>query len=185
MHYRPILFHKYLSFNYFRKLLAVTALLFLLGPGLLLAQKGKELPPAKTTAKPVATNPAILRDTAIAKLFEQPATIKWIRVFKGRIDDASAVDLTLGYDGRNCRGYLVYTKSKTRIRLDGTLLDSIALQLEERGPGNMVTGHWQGQIRNHQLEADWTNFDLTLGTHLSADEFLPGLTLNVACSENK
>ncbi len=160
------------------------------GPVLLFSQKTKaSAAPAAavpgTAVKPVAPAPVVTRDTAILRLFEQPASIKWVRIFKGRIDDASAVDMTLGFDGRNCRGYLVYAKSKTRIRLDGTLPDSLSLQLEERGPGNVVIGRWQGQIRGHQLEADWTNFDASLGTHLTADEFLPGLTLNLACSENK
>ncbi|MEO6759678.1 MAG: hypothetical protein ABIO24_09520 [Saprospiraceae bacterium] len=160
-------------------------LLLLAAPGLLTAQKTKAAPPSASPSKPVAAAPGLVRDTAIAKLFEQPATIKWVRIFKGRIDDASAVDLTLGFDGRNCRGYLLYAKSKARIRLDGTLVDTLSLQLEERGPGNAVIGHWTGKISNHQLEAEWTNFDNTLGTHLAAAEFLPGLTLNLACSENK
>lgn len=178
-------FHKTFFFNYLSKSILLGILLYMAGPAQLPAQKTEAAPPAKTPAKPTTTSAAAVRDTAIARLFEQPATIKWVRIFKGRIDDASAVDMTLGYDGRNCRGYLQYAKSKARIRLEGTLTDSTTLQLEERGPGNAVIGHWQGQLRGHQLEADWTNFDNSLGTHLAADEFLPGLTLNLACSENK
>lgn len=156
----------------------VFILLLLAGPDPIFSQKPVQSSPGKPA-------PAIARDTAIAKLFEQPANIKWVRIFKGRMDDASAVDMTLGYDGRNCRGYLNYLKSKTRIRLDGTLLDSTELVLEERGAGLTVTGRWEGHIRGHQLEADWTNFNNSLGIHLSASEFVPGLTLNLACSENK
>lgn len=174
---RTLNLHSRIAFGFTGKILLVT-IMTLFGPGLLFAQKSK---PTAAPAKPATTT----RDTAIVKLFADPATIKWIRIFKGRVDDASAVDMTLGYDGQNCRGYLHYVKSKTRIRLDGTLIDSTSLQLEERGPGNTVIGRWQGAIRNHQIEADWTNFDNSLGTHLVADEFLPGLTLNLACSEHK
>ncbi len=160
-----------------RKLHPLCILIIFGLPNLLFSQK--------TNPAPVTKPAAGIRDTAIIKLFEQPATIKWVRVFKGRVDDASAVDMTLGYDGRNCRGYLNYLKSKTRIRLDGTLLDSTELHLEERGPGSTITGRWEGHIIGHLLEADWTNFNNSLGIHLSADEFVPGLTLNLACSENK
>ncbi len=157
-------------------------ILMILGvPDLLFSQKTTPAP----ATKPTATGSRLTRDTAITKLFEQPATIKWVRIFKGRLDDASAVDMTLGYDGSSCRGYLNYLKSKTRIRLDGTLLDSTELALEERGPGNTVVGRWEGHIRGRQLEADWTNFNNSLGIHLSAIEFVPGLTLNLACSESK
>ncbi|MCY7327188.1 MAG: hypothetical protein LH618_01415 [Saprospiraceae bacterium] len=182
----PVFLHNYfmvriLKFKAFaavRILQSVGVLLILIIPQLLFSQKTTPPP----TAKPVA---ATTRDTAIAKLFEQPASIKWVRVFKGRVDDASAVDMTLGYDGRSCRGYLNYLKSKTRIRLEGTLVDSTQLRLEERGAGNVVVGRWEGRMSKRRLEADWTNVNNSLGIHLSADEFVPGLVLNLACSENK
>ena len=62
------------------------------------------------TVKPMTADPnaaraaAAKKDTSILKLFDKSADIKWVKYFTGRLDDATVVNVTLGFDGRNCRG---------------------------------------------------------------------------------
>lgn len=148
-------------------------------PAFVFSQKPKT-PPAKIP--PAAS--AAAGDTAIARLFEKPAEIKWVKYFKGRLDDVSAVDISLGFDGKNCRGYLSYTKGNYRFRLDGTL-DGTALNLEERDQSKALTGNLKGTYANRRLETEWTNFNNSLGSRLEANEISPGQVLNNNCSDNK
>ncbi len=149
----------------------------LLIPAIVFSQK---TPPAKTPPASAAAT----RDTAIAKLFEKPADIKWIRYFKGRFDDVSVVDISLGYDGKNCRGYLTYSKSGDRFRLDGTL-DQNTLSLEERDPSKALSGNIKGVYNNRRIEAEWTNYNNSLGSRLEADELAPGQLPGYNCNDNK
>jgi hypothetical protein len=165
----------------------------LVAPGVIFAQKTppvKPTPakPAPSAAKPATTAPAAanpaIRDTAIAKLFDKPATIKWAKVFKGRIDDGAMVDVSLGFDGKNCRGYITYAKSRTRFRLEGTM-DSTGFQLEERDMARALTGMLRGAIQGRRLEAEWSNADNSLGSRIEADEVPPGQSTTLNCSDNK
>lgn len=131
-----------------------------------------------------ANKPVLPRDSAIIRLFEKPTEIKWVRNFKGRIDDVSSVEVSLGFDGRQCKGYLTYPKSKVRFKLEGTLPDSNHLKLEERDMTKQVTGRLEGRIAGRRLEADWTNAANSLGARLEADDLPPGMALP-PCGDNK
>lgn len=124
------------------------------------------------------------RDTAITKLFKNPATVKWTRTFKGRFDDGAMVIISFGFDGKNCIGHLTYAKSRTRFRLEGTL-DSSSLQLEEWDMAHNQTGFLKGTIQGRHLSVEWTNADNTLGSRIEADDIPPGYVVNFDCSENK
>ncbi len=139
--------------------------------------------PAKpSTLLHLQTRP--VRDTAIAKLFDKPATIKWAKVFKGRIDDGAMVDVSLGFDGKNCRGYITYAKSRTRFRLEGTM-DSTGFQLEERDMARALTGTLRGAIQGRHLEAEWSQCRQYFGSRIEADEVPPGQSTTLNCSDNK
>jgi len=169
--------------------------LFLGLPTIFMAQKTN--PPANkpttaTTAnKPVApalppaTVPYAVRDTAIAKLFEKPADIQWVKTFKGRLDDASVVDISLGFDGYSCRGYMAYAKSRIRFRLEGYFDTLSGFQLEERDMSRGLTGYLIGAYSNRRITAEWTNHDRSLGSRIEAEEVAPGQSLTVNCSDNK
>ncbi|MFM8485056.1 MAG: hypothetical protein ACKOCH_01885, partial [Bacteroidota bacterium] len=132
--------------------LLLSALLFTIHIAGVLAQK-PAAPPAKTPAKPPATTakpaatpgktpqkpaaapvksaaPAPPRDSNVLKLFDKN-TVKWQKTYKGRFDDAAVVEVSLGYDGKICRGFLVYPQSNTRILLEGKM-DTSGFKLEER-----------------------------------------------------
>lgn len=125
-----------------------------------------------------------VKDTAIARLFEKPEAIQWVRYFKGRMDDVSDVDISLAYDGTHCRGILHYVDSHTRFTLDGSL-DITEFKLQERDGGKQASGYLSGAIQDGRLEADWTNLDNTLGSRLEATERLPGQVGSAHCSDNK
>lgn len=161
-----------------KKISCSALVVWLFAPALLFSQK-KDTPPGKTQS---TANPAV-KDTAIAKLFEKPADIKWAKYFKGRIDDVSVVDIALGSDGKNCRGHLTYGKSRVRVRLDGSF-NGDSLRLEER-EGKNLTGRLRGTYKNRRLEAEWTNHNNSLGSHLEASEVVPGQTLTIGCSDGK
>ena len=140
--------------------------------------------PAKVQATEGAKATAGKKDTSILKLFEKPAEIKWVKYFKGRLDDASVVDISLGFDGRNCKGYIMYVKSRIRFNLSGTL-DTMGFVLEERDMARNITGRLRGSFQNRHLEAEWVNADNSLGSRLDAEEVSQGQSLTLNCSDNK
>lgn len=134
---------------------------------------------------PVNAKATTVKDTAILNLFEKPSDIKWVRYFRGRMDDAAVLDIALGFDGRSCRGYMTYTNSKTRFKLLGTL-DTAGFFFEERDKSGSLTGLLRGSLSNRRIEAEWMNAGNTIGGRLEAEELMPGQqspTLN--CSDNK
>ncbi len=136
------------------------------------------------TAKTQSNKPVLPRDSAIVRLFEKPADLKWVRVFNGRMDDVSAVEIALGFDGRQCKGYLTYPTSRTRFKLEGTLPDTNHLRLEERDLSKQLTGRLEGRIAGKHLEAEWTNAANSLGARLEADDLPQGMALP-PCGDNK
>jgi hypothetical protein len=169
--------------------LLVMMLAILFVHGMSFAQKTKPAATNTSPAKPASTAPAkpgnaSVKDTAILRLFENPAAIKWARLFKGRMDDGAMVDVNLGFDGKSCRGYLTYAKSRTRFRLQGTL-DSTGFKLEEFDMARVKTGMLTGSIQGRHLEAEWTNATNTIGSKLEADELPPGSAATLNCSDNK
>ncbi|MBN8683063.1 MAG: hypothetical protein J0L99_10420 [Chitinophagales bacterium] len=145
------------------------------------ATPGNAAQPAKPAGPQKAVTP---RDSAVAKLFDKPENVQWIRHFKGRMDDIALVDISLGFDGKQCKGYLNYNKSKARLRLEGTL-NGDKLVLEERDAGRESTGKLEGTLSDKRLEAEWTSVDQSIGSRLSAQELLPGQSLNLTCGDNK
>ena len=139
----------------------------------------KPTPPTR----PTPTGPAA-KDTAVAALFEQPASLKWVKFFRGRLDDVSEVVLALGYDGSNCRGYFTYAKSQERFRLSGTL-EGVVLLLEEFDTKGENSGHLTGTLQGDQLAADWMNAPNTLGARLDAKEVPSPQPVNQRCGDDK
>lgn len=164
----------------------ISLLLLLLLPVLGWAQK-KETTPVQnkpaTSAGVSAPLPPVA-DSAIHKLFEKGTAVKWIKRLKGRIDDVYQVDITLGSDGRNCKGYMTYVKSKTRFSVNGPL-EKDQIQLEERDANNFITGQIKGSFNGTRLEANWNNNNNSIGRRIEAEIIQPGQTVVTSCSENK
>lgn len=153
-------------------------LLMLLATNILFGQQPKATTSVAPTVKPGP------RDSAVMKLFDKSAKLEWIRHFKGRVDEVALADISLGFDGRQCKGYMVYIKSKVRFRLEGTLAGA-QLNLEERDPANVLTGKISGVLEGRRLNLDWSNAAGTLGSRIVAEEPQPGQVINPGCGENK
>lgn len=134
----------------------------------------------KNPPKPPAPAP----DTAVTRLFDAGTKLKWVRYFRGRLDDVSEVMLALGYDGKRCQGYMTYAESKVRFQLSGTI-DGVVLVLSENDADGRITGHLTGTLQGENLDAEWTNATNTLGSRLEAREAKSDRALHQPCSDNK
>lgn len=145
----------------------------------------KPAPATPATPAPGGALPPNVSDTAIARLFEKPSDIKWVRYFSGRLDDVSGVTISLGSDGAKCRGYLSYAQSRARFRLDGAMSND-KIQLTEYDTRNQRTGLITGKLNGKRIEADWLSRDSTLGLNLQAEEVAVGQVLAAGhCGDNK
>lgn len=133
--------------------------------------------------KPSASRPSGA-DTALFNLFDPNVRLQWMHYYRGRFDDITPVVLALANDGNVCRGYLTFTRSNTRIRLEGKA-DSVSFRLQERY-GGQTTGILAGQFLPNRLLAEWSSTDHATGSRLEAQQ-LPGPPTGPAepCGENK
>ncbi|MEQ1745400.1 MAG: hypothetical protein ABMA02_08245 [Saprospiraceae bacterium] len=156
----------------------LTLVCFLLSPTAVFSQKE-----TAKTKRPTPPGPPPM-DTAVVKRFDAGTALKWVRHFRGRLDDVSEVLLSLGYDGSNCRGQLTYIESKEVFDLTGTL-EGMVLLLNESDTKGMITGHLTGTLQGERIEAEWTNALNTLGGSLEAKEVKTKSLAPKPCGENK
>lgn len=124
-------------------------------------------------------------DSLVYRLFDKKNNVRWVKRFNGRFDDVQTVEMALGFDGRICRGFLSFPKSRTRFQLDG-VLNGADLSLQERDPKDDLSGYLRGKLENKRLRADWSNYNNTLGGKLELEEINPDQqTANANCGDNK
>ncbi|MEM9820250.1 MAG: hypothetical protein AAF985_04235 [Bacteroidota bacterium] len=121
---------------------------------------------------------------SITQLFEKPQKIQWIKHFKGRMDDLNDVSISLAFDGKNCRGQLVYLRSKAQFDLVGFLKKG-KLQLQEFDYKGRLTGHLDGEIKPQGLIANWTNYNQQIGGQFRLAEVDREATVPTYCGDNK
>ncbi|MEO1513625.1 MAG: hypothetical protein AAFV95_01390 [Bacteroidota bacterium] len=139
-------------------------LFFLLAPLLLSAQSSAE-------------------EQAVQALFEQPAAIEWIQHYKGRIDDVNDIAVTLGFDGKNCKGHMLYLRSKERFELEGTLQNKILLLTEKSG--SLVSGHIQAEVLPEGIVGEWHNTDQSIGGQFHLNAVKKPVEFPSYCGDNK
>jgi hypothetical protein len=121
---------------------------------------------------------------ALKKLFPS-AKLQWIKHYKGRIDDLSDVAIVLGFDGKFCRGYLTYLRSKEKFLLDG-IFDKDSIILSEIDKNKRTTAFIRGVKKDKRIEANWQNFNNTIGgIQLNMVEVLEPVMLPSFCGDNK
>ncbi len=124
------------------------------------------------------------REHAVYQLFDKPQKIKWLRHYKGRIDDLNDITMTLAFDGKSCKGMLVYLRSKETFQLKGTIKDGL-LDLKEIDQQEEVSGYIRGQITELRLVGEWSNFDYSIGGMLDLHQVETEVIVPTYCGNNK
>jgi hypothetical protein len=122
----------------------------------------------------------------ISDLFKNPKKIKWVKHYKGRVDDISDVGLSVAYDGKNCKGFITYLRSKERFKLEGHIKKS-KLLLRETDNEESVTGHFEGDIKNDfsEIKAHWFNKEKTRAGVLDLKRVEKEVIFPTYCGDNK
>lgn len=99
----------------------------------------------------------------ISELFKNPKKIKWVKHYRGRVDDLNDVGLIIAYDGKYCKGFITYLRSKERFKLEGKIINGNKLSLRETDSEESVTGHFEGDIKKDYsaIKAHWFNREKT------------------------
>ena len=121
-------------------------------------------------------------EKTVYSFFSKQKKIKWIEHYKGKIDGTNEITITLAFDGKSCKGLLVYSKSGERLRLDG-VLKSNELKLLEVDQNGIISGEFEGYIQGKNLILNWSNVDNTLGsdvflTQIKNEELTPKSGIN-------
>ena len=124
------------------------------------------------------------RERAVYQQFNKPSKIQWIRHYQGRIDDLNDIAMTLAYDGKSCRGALIYLRSQEKFKLVGDI-DKNMLQLEEVDANGQISGHIAAELSKEGIIGEWTNHDRTIGGHLLLHQKEQAIEYPSYCGDNK
>lgn len=125
-----------------------------------------------------------VRDTSLARLFGAGANLQWTRYFKARLDDMNVAHLTLGYDGKSCKGWMTLMSSGSRLRLEGTCQDD-SFSLAEYGADSYPSGWLRGSAPRGRIIGQWFNADSTLAMSLRGIENPGPPGAPTPCAEGK
>lgn len=107
----------------------------------------------------------------VRAMFDNASEVQWIEHYKGRLSDINDVAMTLGYDGRTCKGKLWYLRSKTSFKVEGQIIGDTMLKLIEYDSLGLATGRVEGTIEEYDgISGSWFTLDRTLGETM---ELLP------------
>ncbi len=122
----------------------------------------------------------------VAELFKNPKKIKWYKYYQGRVDDLNDVGLIIAYDGKDCKGFITYLRSKERFKLEGNLKGD-KIKLRETDTEESVTGHFEGQFYGDfsKLKAHWFNREKTRAGLLMLSQVEHEVVFPTYCGDNK
>jgi len=120
----------------------------------------------------------------LRQAFDQPARVKWVRHYKGRIDDFNDIAVVLAFDGYFCKGQLLYLRSKEVFHLEGTLKGQL-FQLKEIDSAGNESGFLAGTISGKAVEASWRNIDNSVGSQILMTETQSTDDFPVHCGDDK
>lgn len=118
--------------------------------------------------------------TVIKTAFKQEQT----KYYKGRIDDISDITVSLTCEGKNCKGNLIYLRSKDEFKLQGTMKDN-RLQLQEFNRANKCTGYLNGKKEGTTIKLTWKNKEGTVGNVIKLKEVGRRPDFPTFCGDNK
>ena len=124
-------------------------------------------------------------EIAVRGLFENQDNIVWFRYYKGRIDDLNDISISLAFDGQSCKGFLTYLRSRERFQLDGTLTGDNQLRAKELDKAGLISGYFNGEIKEGLLKADWNNYNNSIGGNVTLQEVEQEPRLPSYCGDDK
>ena len=124
-------------------------------------------------------------EIAVRNLFEQKENIYWFRYYKGRMDGLNDISISLAYDGRSCKGYLTYLRSRERFQLEGTIIGDNQVKIKELDKSGAVSGYFEGEIKGAYLNAEWNNYNYSIGGTVSLRQVEKEPRLPSYCGEDK
>ena len=116
--------------------------------------------------------------------FENHSKIQWVKHYKGRIDDLNDVSVTLGYDGKDCKGVLIYLRSNTRFDLEG-VIENREFYLKELDEGKSIVGYLRGQMKGNTILGTWSNHNQSKGGIIQLEETIKEVKFPSYCGDNK
>lgn len=123
-------------------------------------------------------------EKSIYQMFDNPSKIKWVKHYKGRMDDLNDVTVSLAFDGSKCKGRMQYLRSKTEFKLEGTLTGS-EIKLLEIDNRNEVTGFVRGNLNSGKVIARWLNYDGSIEGHMRLEQTKKAAKFPSYCGDNK
>ncbi len=126
-------------------------------------------------------------EKSVEELFKNPKKIEWIKHYKGRVDDINDVGLVLGYDGKECKGFITYLRSRERFKLEGDI-NGTTLKLRETDGEESVIGHFEGNFDNKNLKeikVHWYNREKTRAGVLFLEAVEKEVVFPSYCGDNK
>lgn len=120
----------------------------------------------------------------VQSMFENDTKLRWIKHYKGRIDDLNDVSVTLGFDGELCKGQMTFLRSNTKLDLNG-VVEGSNIVLQELDNDKKVSGIIKGRITKNTIKGSWKNYNGTKGgdillNHTEIEAKFPSF-----CGDNK
>jgi len=123
-------------------------------------------------------------EKAVYQLFDKPGKVKWLKHYKGRIDDRNDVSVTLAYDGKYCKGQMIYLRSNEIFGLVG-VINKDEILIQELDQKQAISALMYGEIKQDKIEMEWTNIDNTVGCQMFLEEVHTAPIYPTACGNNK
>ena len=120
----------------------------------------------------------------VKAMFKNHSKIEWIKHYKGRIDDLNDVSVTIGFDGKNCKGRMTYLRSDTRFDLVG-IIENYQITLQEFGDSQEQSGTLEGEISGNMIIGNWKNYDGKTGGNFRLTETETEAKFPSYCGDNK
>jgi len=120
----------------------------------------------------------------VKSMFKNYSKIQWIKHYKGRIDDLNDVSVTLGYDGEECKGRMIYLRSNAQFDLIGAIVDRQVF-LQEMDTSKKISGSLEGTLSKNTIQGNWNNFNKSKGGKLHLTETDKESKFPSYCGDNK
>ena len=133
---------------------------------------------------PVLMAQTVAWDSTVLELFDKPKKVKWMQHYRGRIDDLNDIAVTLAFDGKQCKGTLLYLRSKTSFTLEGQIKKGV-LKLKEIDKKGQVSGHIKGKVIEGEIIGEWSNHNNSFGGSLFLEKTDKSIDVPSYCGNNK